>query len=178
MQSQSCPKNNMGASQGFFGRVRPTFPWARGWSAGVRVGPPCLGRVWGPGAWQPGRRSEALPGCRRAVEPGRLGVGPSSQTRPTRNGTVEPGRLGMPVDGQTRPTTSVPVTRRGRERGSRARPTRSASGAAVTESPSRSRPTRSEAVERWAGALPTRSGVEPTEGLGFRVCLAVINVRL
>ena len=75
---------------------------------------------------------------------------PGSRARPTRSGAFK-----------SKPADS--------EWDSRARPTRSASGAAVTESPSRSRPTRSEAVEPWAGALPTRSGVEPTEGLGFRV---------
>ena len=161
LQSQSCPKNNMGASLGFFGRVRPTFPWARGWSAGV--GPPCLGRVWG--ARQPGRPpgapTEALPGC----EPGRLGVGPSSQTRPTRNGTVEPGRLGMPVvrgpDGQTRPTTSVPVPRCHGD--SPRRPEKGQSSTADSETVvvpvGRQSMNRrvDRRVEPWAGALPTRS---------------------
>ena len=163
LQSQSCPKNNMGASLGFFGRVRPTFPWARGWSAGVGPGPPCLHRV----GRQPGRRSKdprlSLPGC----EPGRLGVGPSSQTRPTRTGTVEPGRLGMPVvrgpDGQTRPTTSVTAASATPGDSPRRRPEKGQSSTADSETVvvpvGRQSMNRrvDRRVEPWVGALPTRS---------------------
>ena len=157
LQSQSCPKNNMGASLGFFGRVRPTFPWARGWSAGVRR------------RRRPTRR--VSPSLCGPVGAGRAALGlPGSRARPTRSGALKPGRLGIPVapgpDGQTRRLISQ---RPGKGPGSRARPTRSASGVAFTESPSQGLPTRSEAVESCrlgvesrssrARPGPTRSGV-------------------
>ena len=72
------------------------------------------------------------------------------QTRPTRNANG-------PGPGWSNPATELAAAARpGKGPGSRARPTRSASGVPVafTESPSRGRPTRSEAVE------PCRLGVE------------------
>ena len=155
LQSQSCPKNNMGASLGFFGRVRPTFPLARarGWSAGVRRRRRPTRRV------SPSRCDSAV-GAGRAAGRASRSAGQSSppdsewglQTRPTRNANG-------PGPGWSNPATDSELAAAARPEkgpGSRARPTRSASGVPVafTESQSRGRPTRSEAVE------PCRLGVE------------------
>ena len=151
LQSQSCPKNNMGASLGFFGRVRPTFPWARGWSAGVRRRRRPTRRVSpslcaGPSGRRQGRSRSAGQSSPADSEWG-------LQTRPTRNASG-------PGPGWSNPATRTELAaeRPGKGPGSRARPTRSASGVAFTESPSRGRPTRSEAVE------PCRLGVESRSG--------------
>ena len=79
----------MGASLGFFGRVRPTFPWARAPGVVRRpgVGPPCLGRVSGANRAGAPRLCQAAGQSTRSpadsewglqVKPGRLGMGQSS----------------------------------------------------------------------------------------------------
>ena len=162
----------MGASLGFFGRVRPTFPWAWGWSAGVRRqrrptrhvrGSPSRCGPVGAGSLRAALPAAALGLLGSRARPIRSAGG--LQTRPTRNANG-------PGPGWSNPATELAAAARpGKGPGSRARPTRSSSGVPVafTESPSRGRPTRSEAVEPCRLGLespssrarpgPTRSGV-------------------